>query len=858
MAKNEIFLADYQVPEYLIETTNLTFNLKNEDKSYVKAVYKVVKNPKSTAANNFILKADEIEVTQLRLNDNILTPKEYSFDGKTFVLENAPDEFMFEVNNTIDPANNSHLMGLYKSNGMFCSQCEAEGFRRITLHPDRPDVMSVFTTTIIADKKTCPIMLSNGNKIHEEELEDGLHMVTWNDPFIKPAHLFAIVAGDLDYISDKFKTMSGKIVDLKVFTDKKNINKAGFAMHSLKKAMLWDEETFGREYDLDNFMIVAVDAFNMGAMENKGLNIFNSSAVLSSPKTSTDDQLEFIQAVVGHEYFHNWSGNRVNCRDWFQLSLKEGFTVFRDSEFSKDMTQGSRKRIADAKIMKALQFAEDSSPMAHAVQPQSYQEIDNFYTLTVYEKGSEIVRMYKTLLGKQGFRKGTDLYFDTFDGQAVTIEDFRNSMEKANDVDLSQFHNWYTQEGTPVLKIEEKYNKKSQTLTLNFKQVIKAGQKPFYIPVKYGLVDKNGNDINQNNMLIVSQMEQSFEFYDLAEKPVLSLLRNFSAPVILDYKQDDEEILFLAKNDNDNYNRYEAIARILIKTIQQAADDLKQGKEIAVSKDIIDLYCNTINDETIELPMIASYLEMPAISTLEEQTQPIEPILLRKAHKEVGKIISIELEDEFSKMFNKYYNNKPYEFNALEINNRAIAMQCLAFLFKANEDEYLEKVQELFNTTDNMTIEATCFSLLLSSDNKVVRDSAIESFYGKWHADNLVLNKWFANQAANKKVCDIEFLAKLMEHEKFDIKEPNKVRSVVGSFTANENFHSKEGYKAYADLIIKLDSINPHMAAGLVRKLMSFKKYAQPYQNLMLETLNYINSNVKSAGVKEILTKTLA
>lgn len=858
MAKNEIFLTDYQVPEYLIETINLTFNLKNENKSYVKAVYKVVKNPKSTADNNFILKADEIEVTQIRLNDNILTPKEYSFDGKTFVLKNAPDEFIFEVNNIIDPANNSHLMGLYKSNGMFCSQCEAEGFRRITLHPDRPDVMSIFTTTIIADKKTCPIMLSNGNKIHQEELEEGLHMVTWHDPFIKPAHLFAIVAGDLDYISDKFKTMSGKIVDLKVFTDKNNINKAGFAMHSLKKAMLWDEETFGREYDLDNFMIVAVDAFNMGAMENKGLNIFNSSAVLSSPKTSTDNQLEFIQAVVGHEYFHNWSGNRVNCRDWFQLSLKEGFTVFRDSEFSKDMTQGSRKRIADAKIMKALQFAEDSSPMAHAVQPQSYQEIDNFYTLTVYEKGSEIVRMYKTLLGKQGFRKGTDLYFDTFDGQAVTIEDFRNSMEKANDVDLSQFHNWYTQEGTPVLKIEEKYNKKSQTLTLNFKQVIKDGQKPFYIPVQYGLIDKNGKDINKNNMLIVSQMEQSFEFYELTEKPVLSLLRNFSAPVILDYKQDDEEILFLAKNDSDNYNRYEAIQRILIKTIQQAADDLKQGKEIAVSKDIIDLYCNTINDETIELPMISSYLEMPAISTLEEQTQPIEPILLRKAHKEVAKIIGLELEDEFNKMFNKYYNNKPYEFNALEINNRAIAMQCLAFLFKANEDMYLQKVQELFNNADNMTIEATCFSFLLSSDNKVVRDSAIESFYDKWHDDNLVLNSWFANQASNKKVCDVEFLTKLMEHEKFNIKEPNKVRSVVGSFTSNEKFHSKEGYKAYADLIIKLDSINPHMAAGLVRKLMSYKKYAQPYQNLMLETLNYLNNNVKTDGVKEILTKTLA
>lgn len=858
MSKQEIFLKDYQVPEYLIETVDLTFNFKDEEKSSVKALYKVKKNPESNAANTFILKADEIEVTEVRLNDNILTDREYKFDNETFILENAPEEFTFEVSNLIDPENNSHLMGVYKSNGMFCSQCEAEGFRRITLHPDRPDVMSVFTTTIIANKKAYPILLSNGNKVEEQDLEGGLHMVKWHDPFKKPGHLFAIVAGDLDYISDTFTTMNRRTVDLKVFTDKKDINKAGFAMHSLKNAMKWDEEVFGREYDLDTFMIVAVDAFNMGAMENKGLNIFNSTTALATPKTSVDSRLELVQAVIGHEYFHNWSGNRVGCRDWFQLSLKEGFTVFRDAEFSKDMTEGVRKRIEDAKIIKAMQFAEDSSPMSHPVQPQAYQEIDNFYTITVYEKGAEVVRMYKTLLGEESFKKGTTLYFDTFDGKAATIENFRWAMEQAGGVDLTKFHRWYTQKGTPTLQVEEHYNEKTQTLTLSFKQVIEEGQEPFFIPVKYGLVDKNGNDINNGNMIIVSEMDQSFEFYDLAEKPVVSLLREFSAPVNLQFAQSDDDVLFLAKNDNDLYNRYDAIQRTLIKQIKQSVEDVKNGEPISVNKDVIELYRTTLTDNTVGLPVLSSYLSLPMAEALGEIIQPINPVIIKDVLTQTAKILGVELHEEFKAMFDKYFEpNKPYEFSEYEINRRSAELTALGFLFKADQELYLETVQDLFENANNMTHELAAFKLLTDSDNKVVRDNAIEAFYDKWQNDTLVMNNWFGLQANNDKICDVEYVKQLMEHEKFDFKEPNKLRSVIGLFTQNKNFHCAEGYKTFADVVIKMDELNPHMAAGLVRKLMDFKKYDAPYKDLMLENLNYINQNVKSAGIKEILGRTL-
>ena len=859
MAKQEIFLKDYTVPEYLIETVDLTFEFKDDEKTVVKAEYKVKKNPESNAENTFILKADELELAEVRLNDNILTDKEYSFDGKVFKLENTPEEFTFQAITLIDPANNSHLMGVYRSNGMFCSQCESEGFRRITIHPDRPDILSEFTTTIIADKKAYPMLLSNGNKVEEKDLEDGKHLVKWHDPHKKPCYLFAIVAGDLDYIADTFTTMSGKQVNLKVFTDKANIHKAGFAMNSLKLSMKWDEEAFGREYDLEDFMIVAVDAFNFGAMENKGLNIFNSSAVLSTPETSRDDQLEYIQAVVGHEYFHNWSGNRVTCRDWFQLSLKEGFTVFRDSEFSKDMTQGVRKRIDDVKVLKAFQFAEDSSPMSHPVQPQSYQEIDNFYTLTVYEKGCEVVRMYKTLLGEENFRKGSDLYFKTFDGKAATIQDFRWAMEQAGGVDLSQFHRWYIQEGTPTLKVDEHYNEETKTLTLSFKQVIKEGQEPFFIPVKYGLVDKNGNEINTgSDMLIVKELDQSFEFYDLDEKPVLSVLREFSAPVKIDFNQTDEEIQFLAENDNDLYNRYEAIQRVFTKQIEQAIEDLRQGYEVAVFKDVMDVFTKTLTDESIDLAVLASYLRLPLKQTLEEIIQPVDPILMHKALEEVKNIIAYELHDLFVALLRKHYEpSKTYEFTGEEINRRAIALTCLDYVFTANQENATEIVQELFERANNMTHESAAFKLLLKSDNQVVRERASKAFFNKWIDDNIVIDSWFTSVTASEKMCNAETFNQLQENEAFNIKQPNKVRAIVGGFTQNPNFHTAEGYKAIADLTIKMDEINPHMASALARKLMSYKKYDSKYADLMLENLKYINKNVKSAGVKEVLEKTL-
>ncbi|MCP4354300.1 MAG: aminopeptidase N [Proteobacteria bacterium] len=857
MQKTEVFLKDYTVPEFLIETVDLTLNLIDGQKSLSTAIYKVVKNPESKLGNNFILQADEIELQKAILNGKELTSSDYQFDGKVFVLKNAPDVFTFEVQTLFDPENNTVLSGIYKSSKMYCSQCEAEGFRRITLHPDSPDVMSVFTTTVIADKQKYPVLLSNGNKIEESDLADGRHMVKWHDPFKKPAHLFAAVAGDLDCLEDTFKTKSGKIVDLKLFVETKDINKTGFAMHSLKKAMQYDEDFYDREYDLDIFMIVAVDDFNMGAMENKGLNIFNSMAVLATPRTTTDVLLERIQGIVAHEYFHNWSGNRVGCRDWFQLSLKEGFTVFRDQGFSMHETQGVRQVIDAASFMKSIQFAEDASPMSHPVQPQSYQEIDNFFTVTVYDKGAEVVRMYKTILGDAGFRKGCNLFFETFDGKAATIEDFLWSMEKANDTDLSQFKRWYIQEGTPTVEVEAHYHEETSTFIVILTQKLKDGQKPFLIPVKYGLIDESGKDVNSSDLLMLDEESKTFEFYNIKQKPTLSILRDFSAPVKLEFNQSTEDNLFLAQNDSNLYNRQASVEKVLINEIKSAICKIKDKKAVNVSEGLISILKHVMFNEDINIAVKPTLLALPTDEILKNEIQPIDPVLMHQAKQAVKKSIAKKLEDEFKTLLDKTYKKKEYEFTALDIARRSIVLICLDYLFTINEQDYQDMLKDLLNNSHNMTYEIGALKTLLNSEDSKTREDAASVFYEKWKDDSLVMNSWFGVQTINPIACDLNKIKELSRSPAFDINNPNKFRAVFNIFTKNVNFHNEEAYEFMAKMIIKFDKTNPHLARGLVKSFINYKEYAKPYSKIMLEQLKRINEQVSSAALKEILGKSL-
>jgi len=580
-----IHLKDYQAPEYLIDETHLTFELY-EDRTLVHAQLVMRRNPAAgSGLPPLELHGQDLELLSLSLNDRELGLGDYQLGESTLTLQPDSAEFTLDSSVVIHPESNTALEGLYKSGSMFCTQCEAEGFRKITWYLDRPDVMSKFTTTVSAEQHAYPILLSNGNPIASGSEDDGRHWATWEDPFKKPAYLFALVAGDLWCVEDSFTTMSGREVALRIYVEPENIDKCQHAMDSLKKSMKWDEEAYGREYDLDIFMIVAVNDFNMGAMENKGLNIFNSSAVLARAETATDAAHQRVEAIVAHEYFHNWSGNRVTCRDWFQLSLKEGFTVFRDAQFSSDMNSATVKRIEDVAYLRTHQFAEDAGPMAHSVRPESFIEISNFYTLTVYEKGAEVVRMIQTLLGAEGFRKGSDLYFERHDGQAVTVDDFVKAMEDANGVDLAQFKRWYSQSGTPRLAVSEQYDATAQSYSLTFRQSCpptpgQPNKEPFVIPVALGLLDANGAEIalrlqgedaasGTMRVLAVNEAEQTFTFVDVPERPLPSLLRGFSAPVKLEFPYSRDQLMFLMQHDSDGFNRWEAGQQLSVQVLQE-------------------------------------------------------------------------------------------------------------------------------------------------------------------------------------------------------------------------------------------------------------------------------------------------
>lgn len=878
-----IYLKDYQAPEYLIDETHLTFELF-DDHSLVHAQLVMRRNPERGAGlPPLVLDGQLLELQSIKLADVDLTAGDYLLTDDSLTVHPKADSFTLDTTVKIHPETNTALEGLYKSSGMFCTQCEAEGFRKITYYLDRPDVMSKFTTTVSGSKHDFPVLLSNGNLVAQGPGEDGRHWATWEDPFKKPAYLFALVAGDLWCIEDSFITMTERKVTLRIFVEPENVDKCQHAMDSLKKSMRWDEETYGREYDLDIFMIVAVNDFNMGAMENKGLNIFNSSAVLARAETATDAAHQRVEAIVAHEYFHNWSGNRVTCRDWFQLSLKEGFTVYRDSGFSADMNSATVKRIQDVAYLRTHQFAEDAGPMAHAVRPDSFIEISNFYTLTVYEKGSEVVGMIHTLLGAEGFRKGSDLYFERHDGQAVTCDDFIKAMEDANGVDLTQFKRWYSQAGTPRLAVTDAYDAAAKTYSLTFRQSAPTtpGQpgnekKPFVIPVALGLLDAAGTElplrlqgeeaaVNTSRVLSVIEAEQTFTFLDIAEKPLPSLLRGFSAPVKLSFPYNRDQLMFLMQHDTDGFNRWDAGQQLSVQVLQELIAQHQAGKALEMDQRLVTALNTVLNDESLDQAMIAEMLSLPGEAYLTEISEVADVDAIHAAREFARLQLAQKLSDGLLK---RYQSNRtvskatPYVAEAEHFARRALQNIALSYLMLVGKPEVLAATNEQFETADNMTERLTALAVLVNSPFTEDKDKALATFAENFKDNPLVMDQWFSVQAGSPLPGGLERVKALMQHPAFTMKNPNKVRALIGAFAGQNliNFHAADGsgYRFLADLVIELNGFNPQIASRQLAPLTRWRKYDAKRQALMKGELERIRASGQlSSDVYEVVSKSL-
>lgn len=877
-----IYLKDYQAPDYLIDETHLTFEL-HEDRTLVHAQLVMRRNPaRGSGLPPLVLDGQQLELLSIRLNDRELGPHDYLLDDSHLTLQPDSAEFVIDSSVCIHPESNTALEGLYKSGKMFCTQCEAEGFRKITYYLDRPDVMSKFTTTVSADKQRYPVLLSNGNPIASGSEDNDRHWATWEDPFRKPAYLFALVAGDLWCVEDQFTTMSQREVALRIYVEPENLDKCQHAMDSLKRAMRWDEETYGREYDLDIFMIVAVNDFNMGAMENKGLNIFNSSAVLAKAETATDAAHQRVEAIVAHEYFHNWSGNRVTCRDWFQLSLKEGFTVFRDAGFSADMNSATVKRIEDVAYLRTHQFAEDAGPMAHSVRPDAYMEISNFYTLTVYEKGAEVVRMIQTLLGAEGFRKGSDLYFQRHDGQAVTCDDFVKAMEDANGVDLSQFKRWYGQAGTPRLEVGSAYDAEAKTFTLTFRQSCppspgQAHKEPFVIPVDLALLDGQGRELplrlageaaasGNSRVLAVSEAEQSFTFVGVPEQPLPSLLRGFSAPVKLSFPYSRDQLMFLMQHDSDGFNRWEAGQQLAVQVLQELIGQRQRGEPMALDRRLVTALKSVLENDGLDQAMVAEMLSLPGEAYLIEISEVADVDAIHAAREFARRELAEAL---FEPLWQRYQANRQtsrqssYVATAEHFARRSLQNIALSYLMLSEKPEVLEAAQEQYREADNMTERLAALAVLVNSPFEEAKAEGLALFADRFKDDPLVMDQWFSVQAGCPLSGGLERVRALMQHPAFTIKNPNKVRALIGAF-ANQNhanFHRDDGesYRFLADQVIMLNALNPQIAARQLAPLTRWRKYDLSRQALMKAELERILvSGSLSSDVYEVVSKSLA
>lgn len=866
---------DYQPSSYLVESIDLEFQLKPENTRVI-AVSKLYRNDNYTGSFDILeLDGEDVNLIDISINGVSLTKNSYKIDNQKLTLVEPPESFILSITTEINPEMNKSLSGLYRTGDNYCTQCEAEGFRRITYYIDRPDVLAKFTTKIVADKSSCPVLLSNGNLIEEGSLEGNNHFAVWQDPFPKPCYLFALVAGTLVALTDNFVTRSGKDVVLKIFVEPRNKDKCEHAMRSLKKAMKWDEETYGLEYDLDIYMIVAVDDFNMGAMENKGLNIFNSKYVLASPESATDQDYLGIEGVIAHEYFHNWTGNRVTCQDWFQLSLKEGLTVFRDQEFSADMNSRTVQRIEDVKILRSAQFREDAGPMAHPVRPDSYVEINNFYTVTVYNKGAEVVRMLYKIVGPDCFHKGMELYFKRFDGKAVTCDDFVDAMSDASGKNMEQFKLWYAQAGTPVLNVLEKWNEDSQKYILTIEQTCPAtpGQEtkePFHIPVEIGLIEEKivGNTTENQHFkqksytLELRENSNEYEFTEFSEKPTLSFLRGFSAPVKVTPFHNKKELTFLMKNDNDLFNRWEASFQLSVEVILDVLTAKKQGTTPSLDRDYIDAFAACLTSEA-DLALSAEAITLPSESYLIQLLDIIEPELLFESVLFVRKMLAIELKKEFKAVYTRCDGDDSLSLATESISRRSLKNRCLNFLMTpgaASEDDVdlcFKQYQKNANMTDVMAALSA-----LSHYPSIQTQQSFDSFYERWKNDPLVVDKWLMLQAVSSHESTLSKVKELVEHESFSFENPNKVRSLIGAFCSlnHYRFHAEsgEGYRFLIESVLRVDRINSQIAARLLSPLVTYKKYNQKLKAIMEEQLKFLlmQQNL-SSDVYEIVQKTL-
>ena len=865
-----IHLRDYEAPRFLIDKTVLRIEIRDDD-ACVQATLSLRRNPESQYDGKSLeLYGQHLTLNSIAIDGRKLLAEEYSMTAEDLTINSVPDQFELTSEVVIRPKDNASLEGLFKSRTMYCTQCEAEGFRRITYYLDRPDVMSEFTTTIIADKALCPVLLSNGNLLDSGDLDSGRHWATWHDPFRKPSYLFAMVAGDLAVVDDSFTTCSNREVDIRLYVEPKDLQKCDHAIQSLKNAMAWDEKVYGREYDLNLYMIVAVDDFNMGAMENKGLNIFNTSCVLAHPETTTDDAFKRVEGVVAHEYFHNWSGNRVTCRDWFQLSLKEGFTVFRDSEFSADMGSQTVKRVEDVNLLRTVQFSEDSGPTAHPVQPSSYMEISNFYTVTIYEKGAEVVRMIHTLLGPELFRQGSDLYFARHDGHAVTIEDFVAAMAEVSGRDFSQFMNWYRQSGTPRLSVNSEYDAQNKRYSLHFNQGIGDECSPYHIPVKLGLVSDKGDlplstSGETNQVVEITRLTQTVTFEGVSERPVPSLLRGFSAPIKLDYAYSLDELGFLMSSDSDGFNRWNAGQQLSIQLMQGLMADYRNDKALTLDPRLKDAFTKVLIEPASDQAMQALVLTLPSETLLAELSEVVDIEAIHHVRQFVCRELGSVLADHWLRVYQDNQQQGGYRHNAREVARRSLKNLALRYLVYAGADNSLEFVESQFRQADNMTDRLSALTSLVNDPREAAKDlaaAALASFYQDWSHEPLVLNQWFQVQSACSLPNGLDRVMRLMEHQAFDIHNPNKVRSVVGVFCNSNpiNFHTDNGsgYQFLADNVIQLDKFNPQIAARLLIPLTKWRRFDGACSVAMHKQLSRVLASPElSRDTYEIASKSL-
>jgi aminopeptidase N len=872
-----IHLEDYTPPAFLIATVDLDVDLR-EDFARVRARLAVERNPAARDRRApLVLDGDEVQLESAAIDGRTLALAEYTLDEAHLTIQSVPDAFTLETVVRIEPRKNTKLMGLYASKDGFFTQCEAEGFRRITFFVDRPDVMARYATTIHADRARYPVLLSNGNPVGRGDEADGRHWVKWEDPFPKPSYLFAMVAAKLDKLEDTFVTRSGRKATLQVWVEPGKVDQCAWAMQALMKSMKWDEDTFGLEVDLDCYMIVAVGDFNMGAMENKGLNIFNTKYVLARPDIATDGDFLNIDRVVAHEYFHNWTGNRVTCRDWFQLSLKEGLTVFRDQEFGADTYSRPVTRIQEVRALRAAQFPEDAGPMAHPVRPQSYMEISNFYTATVYEKGAEVVRMIHTLIGPRAFRRGMDVYFRRHDGQAVTCDEFVDAMAEGSGFDFSRFRRWYDQAGTPRLDAKGDYDaaKKRYTLTVRQSTPPTPGDPeklPLHIPLAVGLIGPDGSEIplqlegeaaaaGTDRVLSVREAEERFVFTNVPAKPVPSLLRRFSAPVVLGFGYTEAELTHLMAHDADAFNRWEAGQRLAAGILLRGIEAHRAGKAVEVPRAFVDAFARILRDGPKDPAFAAEALSLPSETYLAEQMEIVDPDAIHAARTNLRRELGRALRDELTRTYQSLKISGPYSPDAQSAGRRSLRNLALGYLMELESTDAYALCAEQFATADNMTDRMAALASLANSQAPA-RDPALERFYDQWRQEPLVVDKWLAVQATARLPDTLARVERLMRHEAFDIRNPNKVYALIRAFCANHlRFHAADGsgYAFGADRVLELDPLNPQIAARIARAFDRWRKFDAGRQAHARAALERIRAkDGLSKDVAEVVTKALA